>query len=205
MWTFLNPFNLIRYLVVLRVNAPQVRLPRWLAGELSWALGGAIARRLPSSQAQAWSKATLPWEAYNQADAQKRRMLPFPEAAWPVESVLLAYPGKLTYGEGESILFEIKLFKDAADHNFFLEVILPTLEEVGYAAAGTPWRSATSLWGHYDVSAVYVARGALWEPLVSQGRLDLGYRATPAQWAEGLSFESPEALYGVRLAVDYSL
>jgi hypothetical protein len=108
-----------------------------------------------------------------------------------VESVIWTYPGKRAYGQGEPILWELKLLGDAADHGIFLEMILPAME----AAATTSderWRQPRTLWGRFDVQAVYVARGAQWEPIVTDGRLDLTPRPIPTQWAEGLSFE-PDA------------
>ena len=44
MWPFIKPLRLIRYLVVLRVNASLVRLPRCLPAELSLAVESALAR-----------------------------------------------------------------------------------------------------------------------------------------------------------------
>jgi hypothetical protein len=102
--------------------------------------------------------------------------------------VLFVYPGKRTYGQGELILWELKLLGESADHGLFLEVILPAMEEA--ATTSDPrWRRPHSLWGQFDIHAIYVARGARWEPLVQEGQLDLRYHATPTQWAEGLTFE----------------
>jgi hypothetical protein len=52
------------------------------------------------------------------------------------------------------------------------------------------WCRQNSLWGRFDIHSVYVARGAHWEPIVQEGRLDLRYRATPTQWAEGLTLDA---------------
>jgi hypothetical protein len=60
------------------------------------------------------------------------------------------------------------------------------------AAASTSderWHQPRTLWGRFDVQAIYAARGPRWEPFVTDSRLDLAYRPTPTQWAEGLSFE----------------
>ncbi|MEE8389603.1 MAG: CRISPR system precrRNA processing endoribonuclease RAMP protein Cas6, partial [Anaerolineae bacterium] len=105
-----------------------------------------------------------------------------------IEAVLFVYPGKLTYGQGELILWELKLLGESADHGFFLEVILPAMEEVG-GVSNPEWQRTNTLWGRFDVHAVYAARGPRWEPVVSDGRLNLQYRATPVQWAEGLIFD----------------
>ncbi|MGH7456274.1 MAG: CRISPR system precrRNA processing endoribonuclease RAMP protein Cas6, partial [bacterium] len=65
------------------------------------------------------------------------------------------------------------------------------MEEAGYTS-DTQWNRSNRLWGHFEINAVYVAKGATWEPLVTDGRLDLRYRPTPIQWAEGVTFTSPE-------------
>ena len=57
------------------------------------------------------------------------------------------------------------------------------------SAANPQWRRQNALWGRFDIRAVYVARGPRWEPIVKNGQLDLSYRATPGQWAEGLTFD----------------
>ncbi|TEU12941.1 MAG: CRISPR system precrRNA processing endoribonuclease RAMP protein Cas6 [Anaerolineales bacterium] len=102
--------------------------------------------------------------------------------------MLFVYPGKLAYGQGELILWELKLMGESADHGLFLEVILPALEEAG-SISDPQWQRRNGLWGRFDIHAVYVARGPQWEPVVSDGRLNLNYRATPVQWAEELAFD----------------
>jgi hypothetical protein len=106
-----------------------------------------------------------------------------------IETVLFVYPGKLTFGQGELILWELELMGESADHGLFLEVILPAIEELG-SVPDPQWRNWNVLWGHFDIQAVYAARGLQWEPVVSDGRLDLNYRVTPTQWAEGLTFDA---------------
>ena len=64
MWTFLKPINLIRYLIVLRVNRSFVRMPQCLATELSLVLGTTIANRLPTREAKKWQSALDLWEDY---------------------------------------------------------------------------------------------------------------------------------------------
>ena len=85
-------------------------------------------------------------------------------------------------------MWELTLLGESADHGFFLEFILPALEEVG-SVSNPEWQRTNTLWGRFDVHAVYAARGSRWEPVVSDGRLNLQYRATPVQWAEGLAFD----------------
>jgi len=111
-----------------------------------------------------------------------------PQASWPVDAAIFAYPGKRTYGQGELIFWELKLFGKSADHGLFLEVILPAMEEASYTS-DTRWNRANRLWGRFDIDSVYVARGSRWEPLVTNGRLDLRRRVSPVQWAEGLNSE----------------
>ena len=189
MWPFIKPIKLIRYLFVWRVNGSLVRLPRCLSTELSLLLGTVIANRLPTRQARPWRKALAPWDEYGGISLVGRKdPRTVPEASWPIEAVLFVYPGKLTYGRGELILWELKLVGESADHGLFLEVILPAMEEAG-GVSDLRWRHQNVLWGRFDIHAVYVARGPQWEPVVSGGRLDLNYRATPVQWAEGLAFD----------------
>ncbi len=187
MWPIISPISLIRYLVVWRVNRTLVRLPRCLAVEMSRVLGTLIAERLPTREAQPWRKAMSKWDGYD-GDTRKNNV-PVPEAAWPIESVLFAYPGKQVYGQGELILSEIKLIGNSADHGLFLEVILPAMEQAS-AISDPRWHRPNGLWGRFDIQAIYAARGARWEPVAFDGKLDLQYRATATQWAEGLTFAS---------------
>lgn len=192
-------FNLLRYLVVLRAAAPLVRLLDHPAVECSLALGAAIADALPTSDARPWRKALANWD--DCFDARSKRGIPLlgakgfqgpPDVSWPVDAVLFFYPHKRHFGRGEPILWELKLLGDAADHAFFLEAVLPALETLG--RQGLPGRQyAHCLWGHFDVDSVYVADGDRWAPLVRQGRLDLGYRPAPDQWARGWAEKMAEA------------
>ena len=183
------PISLLRYLIVWRVNSSLVSLPPCLPLELSLVIGTIIANRLATNEASPWRKALAPLaEYYAEISAKdQKNVKPFPPAAWPIEAVLLPYPTKRILGQGELIFWELKLLGDSADHGLFLELILPAMEEAGYTA-DTQWNRHNRLWGHFEVNAVYVAKGAQWEPLVTDGRLNLRYRPTPIQWAEGLSF-----------------
>jgi hypothetical protein len=192
MWPFISPINIIRYLFVWRVNGSLVWLPRYLSAEISLVLGTIIADRLPTRETRPWRKALAPWA---ERDEDKRRTKTVPKTSWPIEAVLFVYPGKLAYGQGELILWELKLMGESADHGLFLEVILPAMEEA--ATTSDPrWHHQNSLWGRFDIHSTYVARGAHWEPIVREGKLDLRYRATPVQWAEGLAFDArPERVF----------
>ena len=184
MWAFTDRINLIRYLIVWRTNSPLVWLPACLSAELSWVLGTIIADRLPTREARPWRKFLASWE-----EGKSKKHLPFPETAWPIKSVLFVYPGKRSYGEGELILWELKLLAESADHGFFLEFILPAMEEA--ATTSDPrWRQKNNLWGQFDICSIYAARGDRWEPFVQEGKLDLHYHPTPVQWAEGLAFDA---------------
>ena len=119
---------------------------------------------------------------------KKRHLKRPPHAAWPVESVLFCYPGKRAYGEGELILLEIKLMGNAADHAFFLEIILPALEKAS-SVIDMRWQRSDSLWGRFDVQSIYVAHGPKWDTLVEDCTLNLRYVPTPYQWSEGLVLE----------------
>lgn len=208
MWNFISPVNLIRYLIAWRVNSSLVQLPRCLPAALSQVMGTLIANRLSTQQARQWRKALEAWDSPAAAvppeKPPKKPTLgsppvqgpesggPYPsqrplDVAWPVEVVLFAHPGKRTYGRGEAILWELKLVGDSADHGLFLELILPAIEEA--ASTSDPrWHRPNGLWGRFDIQSVYAARGARWEPVVREGRLDLNYRASSIQWAEGLTF-----------------
>jgi hypothetical protein len=193
MWDFIRPVSLIRYLVVWQLNSSLVQLPRYLPTELSQTLGTLIANRLPTPQARDWRKAMAVWDQTAAAISADDRRSPsivrraIPDVSWPIESVLFVYPGKRAYGQGEMILWDLKLLGDSADHGLFLEFILPAMEEA--ATTSDPrWQRPNSLWGHFDIRAIYAARGSRWEPFVSEGRLNLEYRATSTQWAEGLAF-----------------
>lgn len=187
MWSFLNSINVLRYLCVWRVNRALVRMPAYFAGELSQTLGAIIAERLPTTEARTWDKALNP-------PPPIPGMLPHqptPDPAWPVESTLFVYPGKRMVGPGELILWELKLMGPRADHSFFLEVVLPAMEAAGNTK-DPRWYKSNGVWGRFDVHAVYTARGTQWEPVVSDGRLDTGYRPLPTQWAEGLTFAAAD-------------
>ena len=189
MWPFIKPIKLIRYLFVLRVNSSLVRLPRCPSTELSLVLGAMIANRLPTREARPWRKALAPWDEHGGiSPIGKKKPRTIPEASWPIEAVLFVYPGKQIYGRGELILWELKLMGESADHGRFLEVILPALEEAA-TVSDQQLQRKNGLWGRFDIQAIYAARGPQWETVVSDGRLDLNYRATPVQWADGLTFE----------------
>lgn len=188
MWPFIKPINLIRYLIVWRINSSLVRLPRYPATELSLGLGTLIANRLPTRQARPWRKALAPWDECGGISLiGTKKPVTVPEVSWPIEAVLFVYPAKVICGHGELILWELKLVGESADHGLFLEIILPAMEEAG-KITDSQWQRKHEIWGRFDIHAVYVARGPQWEPMVSDGRLDLNYRATPVQWAEGLTF-----------------
>ncbi len=183
------PVNMIRYLMVLRVNAPMVWFHLFPPMEFSLALGTIIAERLPTVQARPWQESLKPWNPLGGISLLKNKSLKRPpNASWPVEAVLFCYPGKRAYGEGELILTELKLSGEAADHEFFLEIILPAVEKAS-RTIGLERHRPDSLWGRFDIQDIYVARGHNWEPLVHDCRLNLKYMASPHQWAEGLELD----------------
>ena len=163
MWPFIKPVKLIRYLFVWRVNGSLARLPRCLSAEISLVLGTRIANRLPTRQASSWRKALAPWDEYGGVSlVGKKKPIRLPEISWPIEAVVFVYPGKLTYGRGELILWELDLLGENADHGLFLEVILPAIEEAG-SVSDPRWQHTNTLWGHFDTHAVYAARGPRWK------------------------------------------
>jgi len=189
MWPFIESIQLIRYLILCRVNRSLVRLSAIPGAEFSRVLGAIIAERLPTIEAAAWKKAIPDW-------MQELAMPISPESTnWPIESVLFVYPGKAHYGQDELIAWELKLLGKCAEHGFFLEVILPAIEQAS-TTADPRWHQLNRLWGRFDIEAVYAAIGSRWEPVVSQGRLDLRCQVTPTQWNEGLEWTSnPEHVY----------
>jgi hypothetical protein len=91
----------------------------------------------------------------------------------------------VTYGYGELILWEFKLMGKSADHDLFMELILPAMEEAGFSS-GNRWNYRNSIWGQFDIDSIYAANGRHWEPLVKNGRLNLHYTPTSIQWANDL-------------------
>ena len=183
------PINLIRYLFVLRVNRSMAWLSNYLPTEISLVLGTAIAKRLPTAQARPWLKSLAAWGPYSGSKSMADKLIKrIPELSWPIESVIFAYPyEKRSFGEGEFILWELKLFGDSADHGYFLETIMPAVEEAGLSY-DKRMTYPNCLWGKFEINAVYAARGNLWEPIVENGQLNLNYQATPFQWSENLSY-----------------
>jgi hypothetical protein len=191
MLSFLNRINLIRYLFVWRVNSSAAYVPRYLSIDLSRVIGSIIAQRLPSSEKTAWKKTLDPLIDHldNKSKNQQGKRAAIPDVAWPINATLLVYPGKRTYGKDELIFWELKLFGEHADHGLFLEVILPAIEEASFTS-DPQWNQKNRLWGHFDIVHVFAARGNSWEPVVTDGKLNLRYRATPFQWCEKLRFKS---------------
>ena len=197
MWPFIKPINLIRYLMVWRVNSSLVWQPNYLPVDISLTLGSIITNRLPVREAAPWRKALAPWNNYfNLSNPVKKgrkgkapgKIRAVPNASWPLQSVIFSYPGKSTYGKGELIVWELKLLGESADHNLFLEYILPAIEDASLQG-NLLWHNKNSLWGNFDTEAIYVARGAQWEPIAQRGQLNLNIRPTPIQWAEGFDFD----------------
>lgn len=185
--------KLIRYLVAWKVNSSLVVQPECFAPELSYVLGSIISSRLSTQEGARWQKTMAPLQKHFDALSTKGgNPVPwtgFPGGSWPVDAVFFVYPGKRTYGHGELIFWEMKLFGDGADHGFFLETILPAMEEAGYTS-DERWSRPNRVWGRFDIHAVYAARGRHWEPIVSDGLLNLRSHPDSSQWAEQLAFGS---------------
>lgn len=190
---------MLRYLIVLRVNTGIARLAPFPAAGLSAALGEIIAGRLPTQEARAWRKALQSWSGYAHEEeepgpsAQTPKQA-LPDAAWPIDAIVQVYPGKQIYGFGEQILWEIKLLGDSADHNIFLELLLPSIEAAG-VTSDPRWLRGNSLWGRFEIERVSVGQGQVWQPLAQQGRIDLSLRPDPFQWADGLPFKPVTSRY----------
>lgn len=172
----------LRYLIVWRVNHAMVKMPTDFATELSFVLGTLIADRLPTNERKPWRKALAVWEEKIPIEPFEKKIGPFPEEVrWPIEAVVLPYPFKRLYGQGEPIIWELKLLGPAANSGFFLEMILPAMEEASTTTNGH-WKQNYNLWGRFDITAVYVAQNGEWQPLVRDGRLDLSRPVSPNQW-----------------------
>ncbi|MBF0121004.1 MAG: hypothetical protein HQK79_19415 [Desulfobacterales bacterium] len=183
--------DMLRYLIVLQINDSLVASPTFLTQEFSIVLGTIISNNLPPSDSSSWKQEVSVWDEYGGISiiGKKSIIKQLPEAKWPIESVLFLYPyKKRSYGEGELILLEIKLIGKDASHDFFVNYILPAIEEAG-SVIDTTWQPAKSLWGRFDIHSVHIARGNKWEPLFADGMLDLEYKPTTSQWAEGLNFD----------------
>lgn len=188
MLSCLNQINLIRYLIVWRVNNSLAFFPRLQALDISNVLGSIISQRLPTSEKKQWTKALKPLndiiEQINNRQAIKGNFK-FPDSSWPLKSTIFVYPIKRTYGKDELIFWELKLFGDHADHGLFLEVLLPAMEEA--CITNNPeWNRRNRLWGHFDILNIYTALGNTWHPFVSNGKLDLQLRVNPKQWLRDL-------------------
>lgn len=188
MWPFIEPIRLIRYLFVCQVNRSWIKTTDPLNTELPWALASVIANRLPSIEAVPWNEALALLNPYRQSLLKSQKKVPpTPHIDWPIEAVYLTYPHKFSYGPAEHLLWELKLLGPSADHNLFLELILPAVEALSCTSDRHLYRQ-NGLWGRFDIRAIYAARGLTWEPVVEEGQLDLTYRPTSYQWAEGLDF-----------------
>lgn len=198
-----DTINLLRYLLVLRVNQPLVVLPPCLPVEMAYVLGTLITERLPTGRVKQWRKMQTAWEEANpipgRRNQQKTRWpLTPPEVDWPLDIAWLPYTAKKSYGQDELVLCELKLFGESASHELFLELILPSLEQAGLQADGR-WKRPRSLWGRFQMQGVYMARGRQWETVAEDGRLDFTYRPTPNQWADGLTFGQEMGISATRL------
>ncbi len=182
MWTIIERISLLRYLIVLRVNAGFVHLPARFSEKLSRRLLDLILSRLPQRDARAWRRNLDAWRAPDPGPAGLLR--PAAASPWLIDAVLLAAPTKRLWSAGEMIFWELKLFGDRADHAFFLETFLPALEELSYSRSPSA-RERRALWGRFDIVHVFAARGSAWEPVVQDGELDLHCRPSPRQWLEG--------------------
>jgi hypothetical protein len=204
------PIKLLRYLFVLRVNSTLVRLAPCPPANFAYALACVIADRLSTIEAKPWRKVVATWEGHDvgadgdqtaEPVASKRGVSTLPkgkpmlaalsDAVWPIDAVIHIYPAKQIYGQGEQILWEIKLLGGSADHALFLETVLPAVEAAGSTRAAR-WQHGANLWGHYDIDAVYVAQGLRWQPLVQQGKIDLARQPSPVQWRQELPLQSKQ-------------
>ena len=190
MLSCLNQINLVRYLIVWRVNSSLAYFPHYFSLDISKILGTIISRRLPTAEKRMWEKSLGPLNVFfDKLKTNKKtdHSSIIPESAWPLNSSLFVYPLKRTYGKDEFVFWELKLFGEHADHGLFLEVILPAMEEASYTSE-KDWNRRNRIWGHFDIQNIFAARGEKWDPIVTDGKLDLRSRVHPLQWLEGLTF-----------------
>lgn len=183
-----TPLKLIRYLIELRMNRGLVWLFRDRERELARRWGERMAAQMPIVQARPWRKAL----ARRGEDGS---------AIWPVEAALRFQSAKRSFGRGEPLFVEVKLFGDAADHGFFMETMLPALERLGCEPETAAEKSvANPLWGHFEIRSVYSARGHGWKPLIRDGRIDLRFKVNAGQWEQGLRSTEYRSEPATRLA-----
>jgi len=190
MLSCLNQINLIRYLIVWRINSSLAFFPRFASLDISSVLGSIISQRLPTVDKNHWQKTLNPLNKTIEQIKNKQLTATdskFPDSAWPVKSTIFVYPIKRSYSKDELFFWELKLFGEDADHGFFLEVILPAMEEA-CITTNQEWNQRNRLWGHFDILNIYAAQGNIWQPFVTNGKLNLEYRVNPKQWLEGLRF-----------------
>lgn len=183
MLSFVEDLPLLRYLLVLKIRTRLVLLNSNFTIEFSAGLGSIMAKRMFTSQARAWQKKLALFSPRLFEAKKKNSKEPFPETFWPVEAVIWPPPIKIRHSRDDLLLCELKLFGNAADHSWFLETILPALEQASMESA-PPLTYQSHLWGNFDLEAVYVAHGASWKPVVESGRLDFRVRPKATQWSK---------------------
>jgi len=127
----------------------------------------------------------MAYDEFHRCAKQRDKNAVIPEVSWPIHSVVFVHPGKRVYGKGEIVPWELKLFGKDASHEFFIEVILPAMEEASYNREAH-WSYRNCLWGNFDIDSIYIANKNRWDPLATGGRLDLNYKANSLQYSEDL-------------------
>lgn len=177
---FMHSLKMLRYLIAWRVNTSLVRLPINFSAVLSKTLGNAIADLLSTKDSRQWRK-SIDIERQQQFNASTIQPDNYPESLWPIHAILLPHTLKRNYGVNEIILWELKLLGDSADHGFFLETILPAMEQLSCGEIPDR-RSRINVWGHFDIHNIWIANGNVWDPLISDGNLNLRYHPKLLQW-----------------------
>jgi len=190
MWPFQDQIRMLRYLCCWRVNSSVAVLSNPFSVEISKVLSTIISTRLPTIEAVKWKKSLLKYDEFNKyindlKNNSNVNSLLIPEVSWPINSVILLYPIKMIYGNGELVLWELKLFGEDASHEFFIEVILPAMEEAS-TKTDASWVYRNSLWGNFDIDSIYIANNNSWQPLVTNGRLNLELEASSIQYSSNI-------------------
>ncbi|GAB4495055.1 MAG: hypothetical protein OHK0052_01620 [Anaerolineales bacterium] len=180
MWSIQPEIPLLRYLIALRINNSWVRLPESnaLALEFSQGIGEQLLNLLPLHERRPWERILLP-----KNDPAFLAMPQPDEMRWHVDTIFHLYPHSKRHGFGDYLFMEVKLLGERASHEFFITYLLPAFEVLGSKRQRS---DRYVLWGHYDISHIWVAHGRTWQPIVEDSKLNLKLRPTTAQWAQNL-------------------
>jgi hypothetical protein len=194
MYPFADNLSLMRYLLVLKIRTALVLVNPNFSIELSVGLSSIVSQRMFGAQASTWKKKLALFSSTPLQNTSGNSDTSFPTSFWPVEVAFLACPAKIRYSREDLLLCELKLFGAVADHDFFLETILPALEQSSMESAPPiAWKS--HLWGNFDLEAIFVGHADRWEAVVENGRLDFRVWPDATQWQKEAPGAAPARRY----------